>query len=311
MMQSFFSAAISTRLPTRFLPTASGGRHGRSRMFCLAASAGARCRGGCASAAKPSASRLRDVGSPGRAQYVEMRIFLSNYLLSSQGDRVAMAHSLELRMPYLGLPHCGIHGPGAARLKIRGLREKYLMKRAVGGDVRSDQQSPQAPLPRPAVGNSLLHPGASADDPGSPVGRRAEAEGLFDAGKVTKLCGKLAAGPEARSRTWRLRASPRRRSSTISSSPGSRGVRQAPAPGSPRRPPHLIGIPCSFFITTSNRPLPRLPDKAALVCADRRWTYGELLAESRRLAGGLKALGVSRQDRVVVSWTMRPRPSSP
>jgi len=51
-----------------------------------------------------------------------------------------------------------------------------------------------------------------------------------------------------------------------------------------------------YFESTASR----LPDKAALVCADRRWTYGELLAESRRLAGGLKALGVSRQDRVVV-----------
>jgi asparagine synthase (glutamine-hydrolysing) len=30
-----------------------------------------------------------------RAQYLEMNIFLSNYLLSSQGDRVAMAHSVE------------------------------------------------------------------------------------------------------------------------------------------------------------------------------------------------------------------------
>jgi len=29
-----------------------------------------------------------------KAQYLEMKIFMSNYLLSSQGDRAAMAHSL-------------------------------------------------------------------------------------------------------------------------------------------------------------------------------------------------------------------------
>jgi len=31
----------------------------------------------------------------GKAQYLETMIFLSHYLLSSQGDRVAMAHSIE------------------------------------------------------------------------------------------------------------------------------------------------------------------------------------------------------------------------
>ncbi|HDZ62522.1 MAG TPA: asparagine synthase, partial [Nitrospirae bacterium] len=36
-----------------------------------------------------------------KAQYLEMTIFLSNYLISSQGDRVAMAHSVEIRLPYL------------------------------------------------------------------------------------------------------------------------------------------------------------------------------------------------------------------
>ena len=41
----------------------------------------------------------RDIFS--RAQWLEMDVFLSNYLLSSQGDRVAMAHSLELRLPFL------------------------------------------------------------------------------------------------------------------------------------------------------------------------------------------------------------------
>jgi asparagine synthase (glutamine-hydrolysing) len=36
-----------------------------------------------------------------RAQYLESTIFLSQYLLSSQGDRVAMAHSVEGRFPFL------------------------------------------------------------------------------------------------------------------------------------------------------------------------------------------------------------------
>jgi len=36
-----------------------------------------------------------------RAQYLETVIFMSGYLLSSQGDRVAMAHGVEIRPPFL------------------------------------------------------------------------------------------------------------------------------------------------------------------------------------------------------------------
>jgi amino acid adenylation domain-containing protein len=44
----------------------------------------------------------------------------------------------------------------------------------------------------------------------------------------------------------------------------------------------------------------RFPDKTALVCRGERWTYAQLLEKSRRLAAGLLALGLERQDRVVV-----------
>ncbi len=37
----------------------------------------------------------------GRAAYLEMTTLLSPYLLSSQGDRMAMAHGVEARVPYL------------------------------------------------------------------------------------------------------------------------------------------------------------------------------------------------------------------
>jgi asparagine synthase (glutamine-hydrolysing) len=49
----------------------------------------------------------------GQAQYLEIVTFLSSYLLSSQGDRVAMAHSVEGRFPerqYL-VPYLVLHRP--------------------------------------------------------------------------------------------------------------------------------------------------------------------------------------------------------
>jgi asparagine synthase (glutamine-hydrolysing) len=64
-----------------------------------------------------------------RAQYLEITIFLSQYLLSAQGDRVAMAHSVEGRMPFLDhrlIEFCNQLPP---TFKLRGLQEKYLLKR--------------------------------------------------------------------------------------------------------------------------------------------------------------------------------------
>ncbi|MHA1233439.1 MAG: asparagine synthase-related protein [Candidatus Helarchaeota archaeon] len=36
-----------------------------------------------------------------RAQYLEMKLFMAGYLLSSQGDRMMMGNSVEGRFPYL------------------------------------------------------------------------------------------------------------------------------------------------------------------------------------------------------------------
>jgi len=44
----------------------------------------------------------------------------------------------------------------------------------------------------------------------------------------------------------------------------------------------------------------RLPDKVALVCDGRRWTYAELDRATNRLAQGLRARGVRRGDRVAL-----------
>ena len=63
-----------------------------------------------------------------RAQYVEVTSFLSPYLLSSQGDRMAMAHAVEGRFPFLDYRIVEFCSRLPARLKLRGLTEKYLLK---------------------------------------------------------------------------------------------------------------------------------------------------------------------------------------
>ena len=63
-----------------------------------------------------------------RAQYLEIKIFLSEYLLCSQGDRMGMAHSVEGRFPFLDHRLVAFCNALPARLKVRGLTEKYLLK---------------------------------------------------------------------------------------------------------------------------------------------------------------------------------------
>ena len=64
-----------------------------------------------------------------RAQYLEIAAFMSTYLLSSQGDRVAMAHSVEGRFPFLDYRVAEFAGRLPARLRLRGLRDKYLLRK--------------------------------------------------------------------------------------------------------------------------------------------------------------------------------------
>ncbi|MBN1983040.1 MAG: asparagine synthase (glutamine-hydrolyzing) [Chitinivibrionales bacterium] len=70
-----------------------------------------------------------------KAQYLETMIFLSNYLLSSQGDRVAMAHSLEIRVPYLDHRLIEFMAAVPPVWKILGLNEKHLLKKVFSGII--------------------------------------------------------------------------------------------------------------------------------------------------------------------------------
>ncbi len=63
-----------------------------------------------------------------RAQYLEATIFLSQYLLSSQGDRMGMAHAVEGRFPFLDHRLVEFCCRLPSRFKLRGLTEKYLLK---------------------------------------------------------------------------------------------------------------------------------------------------------------------------------------
>ncbi|MBK6388082.1 MAG: asparagine synthase C-terminal domain-containing protein [Rhodoferax sp.] len=64
-----------------------------------------------------------------RAQYLEMTLFMSCYLLNSQGDRMMMGHSVEGRLPFLDHRLIELAATIPPKYKIRSLEEKYILKR--------------------------------------------------------------------------------------------------------------------------------------------------------------------------------------
>ena len=65
-----------------------------------------------------------------QAQYLEASGLLPGYILSSQGDRVQMANSVEGRCPFLDYRIAELAGRIPASMKMRGLDEKFVLKLA-------------------------------------------------------------------------------------------------------------------------------------------------------------------------------------
>jgi asparagine synthase (glutamine-hydrolysing) len=63
-------------------------------------------------------------------QHLEVRTLLAGYLLSSQGDRMLMGHSVEGRFPFLDRNVAALAESLPAAYKLRVLDEKHVLKRA-------------------------------------------------------------------------------------------------------------------------------------------------------------------------------------
>lgn len=88
-----------------------------------------------------------------KAQYLESTLFMSNYLLSSQGDRMAMANSIEGRFPFLDYRVVELAARMPAKLRLNGLTEKFILKQIARTQVPSQliersKQPYRAPISR-------------------------------------------------------------------------------------------------------------------------------------------------------------------
>jgi asparagine synthase (glutamine-hydrolysing) len=124
-----------------------------------------------------------------KAQYLEMKIFLNKYLLSSQGDRVAMAHSVEMRMPFLDYRIIEFMGRIPSEHKIRGLNEKYILKKILAGSlpdeiVNRPKQPYRAPFGQAIVNSKNMQLNNAVSE------RSLKKSGLFNETKVMKFIDK-------------------------------------------------------------------------------------------------------------------------
>lgn len=126
----------------------------------------------------------------GRAQYLELRTFLQGYLLHAQGDRVAMANGVELRCPFLDYRLVEFAASLRDGHRLRGLREKFLLRRAVAPLLPAEIAArPKRPYRAPIL-QAFLGEGAPpwVADALSPASLRAT--GLVDVARTTALVGK-------------------------------------------------------------------------------------------------------------------------
>jgi len=129
-------------------------------------------------------------GSISRAQYTEISIFLTNYLLSSQGDRMAMGHSVEGRFPYLDHRVVEFASRVPARYRMNGLKEKFLLKQIARGLIPTELiERPKQPYRAP-ISKCFLGPAAPDYAEGLLSERVIKEKGYFDAKKVSRLLDK-------------------------------------------------------------------------------------------------------------------------
>jgi asparagine synthase (glutamine-hydrolysing) len=122
-----------------------------------------------------------------RAQYTEISIFLSNYLLSSQGDRMAMGHAVEGRFPFLDYRVVEFASKVPPQYRLNVLKDKFILRETAKDLIppelaKRPKQPYRAPVSRCFLGDNIY------DYVKELLSEHALRQtGYFHPGKVTKL----------------------------------------------------------------------------------------------------------------------------
>lgn len=128
-----------------------------------------------------------------QAEYLEAMYLLPGYILSSQGDRMAMAHAVEGRYPFLDVRVVEFAAKLPPRLKMKVLDQKYLLKEAARGLIpESIRKRHKQPYRAPDGKCFFGRPGSYADELLSL--ETIKRDGIFDPQTVAALVAKFRSG---------------------------------------------------------------------------------------------------------------------
>jgi asparagine synthase (glutamine-hydrolysing) len=127
-----------------------------------------------------------------RSEYLEAKTLLPSYLLSSQGDRMLMANSVEGRFPFLDHRLIEFATKLHPRYKMRTLREKWLLKETMRPHLPASILSRHKQPYRAPDAAAFLGPGTPEYVTELTSDSMIARYGYFDPVKVSRLIAKLA-----------------------------------------------------------------------------------------------------------------------
>ncbi len=128
-----------------------------------------------------------------QAEHLETAYLLPGYILSSQGDRMAMAHAVEGRYPFLDHRVVEFAAALPPRLKMKVLDQKYLLKRSAAGWIpESIRQRCKQPYRAPDGQDFFASSNGYVQDMLAP--ERIKRTGIFSPNRVAALVKKFRAG---------------------------------------------------------------------------------------------------------------------
>lgn len=122
-----------------------------------------------------------------QAQYLESRFLLPGYILSSQGDRMAMAHGIEGRFPFLDHRLVEFAAGLPPEMKLKGLVEKHILREAAKDLVPASIVNRAKQPYRAPDSHSFTGAGALPYVDAALAPERIAETGLFNPSAVTKL----------------------------------------------------------------------------------------------------------------------------
>jgi asparagine synthase (glutamine-hydrolysing) len=134
---------------------------------------------------------IDDFSPLAKAQYIETSLFMSGYLLAAQGDRVAMANSVEGRYPFLDYRLLEFCASLPDEFKIKGLNEKYILKEFIKNQIPDSVTSRSKQAYRAPIHQAFLNGNAPEYVKDILSSQSLADSGVFNPQLVNKLLDKM------------------------------------------------------------------------------------------------------------------------